>query len=310
MKIGVDLSAWNSGSDFVKAKKEGLSFVILKAGSGFTYTDPKFEATYKAVKSAGIPVGAYWYLYAMNVVQAEREADLFLQRLKGKTFEYPVWLDFEDSTQAKLSSTLKAQMALAFMTKIEKAGYYTGLYSMGSWLRNTFDKNVKVGGRTIASFDEWTAHWTYDKNKKGSTVPAAAGIWQYSDKGSFTGIGKAGTGLDLNVAYKDYPSIMNKNGLNGFSKQPAPEVKPPTNIIPVGRKYVTYNNSVDKVQAERLHSHLGFIPVDLNSPNDLQESDYIVHVGDGGSKCADLVIKGGNRLDTDGKVTNYINSNK
>ena len=315
--IGADLSQWNAASNFATAKTNGLKFVILRAGSGLTYVDAKFESSYKNAKAAGVPVGAYWYLYAMNIAQAEKEADLFIARLKGKTFEYPVWLDFEDPTQNKLSRTVKTQMALAFMNKVEKAGYFVGLYSMGSWLRNSFDRNLKYGGKCIADYDEWTAHWTHNPSKKGSTVPSWAGIWQYTDVGSFTGLGKAGgSGLDLNVSYKDYPSIMKTSGLNGFAKTkpPVTETIPPItelpDVISKGRKYVTYNNSVDKVQAERLHSQLGLIPVDLNNQNDLSESDYVVHVGGGTNKYPDIILKGGDRLGTDEKVTRFIESNK
>ncbi len=61
-------------------------------------------------------------------------------------------------------------------------------------------------------------------------------------------------------------------------------------MIPDGRKYVIYNNSVDKVQAEKHHEHLGFIPVDINSPNNLKENYCIVHVGGGANKYPDLLI--------------------
>ena len=185
-------------------------------------------------------------------------------------------------------------MALAFMTKVEKAGYYVGLYSMGSWLRNSFDRNLKYNGKCIADYDEWTAHWTHNPNKKGSTVPSWAGIWQYTDVGSFTGLGKAGgSGLDLNVSYKDYPGIMKSVGLNGFAKDkpvaPAVEEKS-VQVIPNTDKYVTYNNTVDKSSAERLHAQLGLIPVDLNNTNNLTESDYIVHVGGGVNKYPDIIL--------------------
>ena len=156
--IGVDLSQWNSTSDFKKAKANGLKFVILRAGSGVTYIDSKFESAYRNANAAGVPVGAYWYLYAMNVAQAEKEADLFLARLKGKTFEYPVWLDFEDKTQNILSKTVKTQMALAFMNKVEKAG--SGVTYIDSKFESAY-RNANAAGVPVGA--SWYRDWETDR---------------------------------------------------------------------------------------------------------------------------------------------------
>ena len=43
------------------------------------------------------------------------------------------------------------------------------------------------------------------------------GIWQYSSKNALR-IAGFGNKLDCDVAYKDYPSIIRKAGLNGYGK--------------------------------------------------------------------------------------------
>ncbi len=59
----------------------------------------------------------------------------------------------------------------------------------------------KLNSSKLDRYDKWLAEWsskpTYNKN---------FGIWQYSSKGSMPGI--VGN-VDLNIAYKDYPSIIN-----------------------------------------------------------------------------------------------------
>ncbi len=217
MKIGVDLSMWNSSSDFNKAKRNGLDFAIIRAGSGVTLRDPSFEKNYMRCKKANIPVGAYWYLYAVDLKGARREAELFLQRLSNKSFEYPVYLDLEDKCQNKLSRKNITEIALEFMITVENKGYYVGLYSMGSWFRDKFLLNHQYKGKTIKDFDSWVAHWTYSYNKKSSFVDSSTGMWQYTDCGSFPGIGKAGKNLDLNISFKDYPTIIGKSSLNSTS---------------------------------------------------------------------------------------------
>ena len=69
--------------------------------------------------------------------------------------------------------------------------------------------NGKLNSSKLDRYDKWLAQWsskpTYNKN---------FGIWQYSSKGTVPGI----TGnVDLNVSYKDYPSIINKNSKFKYS---------------------------------------------------------------------------------------------
>ena len=67
----------------------GIEFAILRAGFGRLekQKDEKFEQNYENAKAAGIPVGAYWYSYAMDEDEARLEADVFLKVIKGKQFE-------------------------------------------------------------------------------------------------------------------------------------------------------------------------------------------------------------------------------
>ena len=58
-------------------------------------------------------------------------------------------------------------------------------------------------------FDLWLAEWRSIKSYTG-----AHGIWQYTDKGTVDGI--VGS-VDMDIAYKDYPTIIKKAGFNGYS---------------------------------------------------------------------------------------------
>ena len=40
-----------------------------------------------------MPLGAYWYSYAMSPDEARVEARVFIDIIKGKQFEYPVYFD-------------------------------------------------------------------------------------------------------------------------------------------------------------------------------------------------------------------------
>ncbi|MDE5576283.1 MAG: hypothetical protein K2J11_02700 [Oscillospiraceae bacterium] len=102
-----------------------------------------------------------------------------------------------------LSKNLLTEITAAFCDKIEKAGYYTAIYSNPDWLINRLDRGK------LSRFDLWLAEWRTTK-----TYTGAHGIWQYTDKGAVNGI--VGD-VDLDIAYKDYPTIIKKAGFNGYS---------------------------------------------------------------------------------------------
>ena len=117
-RLGVDMSKYNGRCNMDLAKESGLSFVILKAGSGYSGEDPYWVRNYNACKKAGLGVGAYWYCYATNVDEALREADMFIHSLEGMEFDYPVYLDMEDKCQSRLGNDLRTRIAYAFMKRV------------------------------------------------------------------------------------------------------------------------------------------------------------------------------------------------
>lgn len=211
-RLGVDISKYNGRCNMDLAKESGLSFVILKAGSGYSGEDPYWVRNYNACKKAGLGVGAYWYCYATNVDEALREADMFIHSLEGMEFDYPVYLDMEDKCQSRLGNDLRTRIAYAFMKRVESSGYYVGLYTMKSWLDNSFDME------RLKEFDLWVARWS--SRGHGYKGPGLVGMWQYTNRGHFKGIGTTSEGgSDANVAYIDYPTIIKKKGLNNYRKK-------------------------------------------------------------------------------------------
>ena len=46
-------------------------------------------------------MGAYWYSYAENADMAADEAASFIKALRGKQFDYPVYIDMEEDGIAR-----------------------------------------------------------------------------------------------------------------------------------------------------------------------------------------------------------------
>lgn len=213
MEYGLDLSKHNGTLDFNTIKKAGNSFVILRAGYGkvASQKDPKFEEYYAAAKKAGLKVGAYWYSYALNKEDAKKEAQVCLDVIKGKTFEYPVWLDMEDADGYKkehggVSNAVLCDICEVFCEALEKAGYFTGVYASESWFNNQL-KNLSK------SYDRWVANWgTNDGTLQ--IKKTSYRIHQFTSEYRLDG-----KRFDRNVVYDfDYPTTIKNAGLNGFSK--------------------------------------------------------------------------------------------
>lgn len=206
---GMDVSEFQGAIHFKNAKKAGMEFAIARAGYGSAIKypsqyDAKFDDYYKNAKNAGMPFGAYWYTYAKDIAAVKVEADSFLAALKGKTFEMPVFIDVEDASLPTNKATL-TEIVRTFCQRVEDAGYYIGIYASLSWLENRLDMSK------LEDFDVWVAQWNDTCDYKGNY-----GVWQYTSSGSVTGV--PSDCVDLDYAYIDYPSVIKRAGLNGFSK--------------------------------------------------------------------------------------------
>jgi GH25 family lysozyme M1 (1,4-beta-N-acetylmuramidase) len=205
---GIDVSKHNGSIDWQSVKASGkVDFAILRAGYGksISQKDAQFEANYKGAKAAGIPVGAYWYSYAITPAEAEAEARVFLQSIAGKQFEMPVYFDIEKKSTLNTGSKNVSAIVKAFCNTMEKAGYWCGVYASRSHVQTYFDSEIKN------RYSMWIAEWGSKLNYSGGEV----GMWQYSDKGKINGIGGS---VDMDICYVDYPTVIPAAGKNGYQK--------------------------------------------------------------------------------------------
>ncbi len=135
---GIDVSSYQGDIDFKKVKESGMDFVIIKAGEwnstreDFERYCQAFEKYYTDAKAAGLYVGAYWFCDGMTLEEIESEADTCLSVIEGKQFEFPVYMDLERDYQLNLGKEFCSDAVRTFCDKLEKAGYFTGLYTAAS----------------------------------------------------------------------------------------------------------------------------------------------------------------------------------
>lgn len=193
----IDVSKYQGTIDFAKVKDSGIGGVIIRAmstNSSGLYIDPYFEKNYKNAKANGLAVGAYYYSYALDKTYADKELAMFKSCLNGKSFELPIAVDIEDGTQKKLGKNTLAELVKYALDTMESWGAYSMWYSYKSFIDNYINTAM------LSNYDFWLAWYT-------TTEPAnyTYGIWQYSSQARVDGIGG---NVDINKAYKDYPSII------------------------------------------------------------------------------------------------------
>lgn len=208
MRYGIDVSKWQGTIDFEKVKEAGYDFVIIKAGGsdmGF-YKDSYFEYNYEHAKAACLHVGAYYFVGPLFYGSEAGHLDAlrFLDQIKGKQFELPVFMDIETTQPSRRQEATEA--AIAFGDTMEQAGYFIGIYASDiSGFRERLDHDA------LKRFAHWVADYTDPVD-----VCSDFQVRQITSRGSVPGITPY---VDIDVTSIDYINIMKKNGLNGFTKQ-------------------------------------------------------------------------------------------
>jgi len=86
MTKGIDVSVHQGDIDWEKVKSDSVEFAILRAGYGrdVSQKDAQFEKNYVGCKANAIPIGAYWYSYALSAQEAKKEAEACLKSIENK----------------------------------------------------------------------------------------------------------------------------------------------------------------------------------------------------------------------------------
>ena len=195
--MGIDVSKWNGNINWTAVKNSGVSFVIIRCGyrgssTGVMVEDPKFKTNIKGATDAGLKVGIYFFSQAITDVEAVEEASMTIGLIKNYKISYPVFLDVEDSGGRgdRIDSNTRTAVIKAYCETLKNSGYTAGVYANKSWLSG----KMNVG--SLSGYKIWLAQY--------NTQPTYSGkydMWQYSSKGSVSGING---NTDMNLSYLGY----------------------------------------------------------------------------------------------------------
>lgn len=167
-KFGIDISVWQRGINFSKAKQEGVEFVVMRGMYG-NCKDTEFENNYFKAKQENLCVGVYQWGRAVNPAQAREEAMLLYEHcLRGKQFEFPIFYDVEDSLLMNLGVEQLTEVIKVWAETLENLGYFVGVYMNQSAFNN------EVNGKELSNlYTQWRAYWTNENNKPDCD------LWQF-----------------------------------------------------------------------------------------------------------------------------------
>lgn len=207
----IDISYWQGNLDFKKLKSAGINYIILQAGYRTT-KDQRFDQYAKACQSAGIKIiGAYWFSYALNTIQAKNEATICINACKP--YNIPtIFYDFEYDTVKKakaqgitLGSKECNDFTIAFCDTVKAAGIAPGYYCNDDYYKTMYSDRVKNKGYYL-----WYAHYKSDYSYHES--PISCDIFQYSSRARLAGFNQ---NFDGDICYN--PKLLGNSTNSSIS---------------------------------------------------------------------------------------------
>lgn len=198
--VGVDVSESQDYIDFVKVKKAGIDFAMIRVGArgygtGQLILDDYFSENLKRATDAGLEVGVYFFSQAVSQEEAVQEANMVIEQLGEYRISYPVAFDMElianDTARTDgLSKADRTAVTKAFLDTIAAAGFKTVIYGNKEWLIKEIDMSK------LTAYDVWLS-----QPQDIPDYPYKFTMWQYSFDGAIDGI--AGS-VGLNISFIDY----------------------------------------------------------------------------------------------------------
>ncbi len=194
---GIDVSEHQQTIDWAAVKADGIEFAMIRAGyrgysEGGLYEDAFFRRNIEGALENGIRVGVYFFSQAINVQEAEEEADYLISLLADYDISMPVAFDWEaigndDARTDNMDGGTLTDCAIAFCEKIKAAGYDCAIYAYRYLAYFYYDlprlTDYRLWMGAIGSYPDF--YYKHD-------------MWQYSITGKVDGIEGD---VDLNLMF-------------------------------------------------------------------------------------------------------------
>jgi|GEM_PF-1745851 len=225
MMAGIDISHFDGVIKWSAVRRAGIVWAYAKATEGTEDIDPQFDFNWTAMAEAGVIRGAYHFFDP--AIDATAQAEHFLSIVQLDSGDLPPMLDLE--TTGGMSNAELVSGVTAWLATVQKAtGRRPVIYVDPSF----WNEHMAAG---FGGYPVWVADWEV----KSPHLPNGWSrwtFWQYSDKGSVSGI-KGNVDLDwFNGTFADLKTFIGWSGGSAAlaaALPPAPAVAPPVAAAPV-----------------------------------------------------------------------------
>jgi len=192
---GIDISHYQTVTDWNKVKADGIKFFYQKATDGTNYTDPTMDSHFRGGTSVGLAGGFYHFQRFHDDNSALAEAKYFVNKIRKYNFTLPPALDLETSSFSSASAMLSA--AKTFCRYVEK--------ELGSCIVYMPLEKYRAIKSITSEFGFWFAYPS--SNIGGGLRLSNLYAWQHSWKGRVNGISGD---VDLDYAGGNFFIVKNK----------------------------------------------------------------------------------------------------
>jgi lysozyme len=180
---GIDVSRWQRDIDWARVRAAGTRFAFIKATEGGDHLDPNFRDNWDAARAAGIPRGAYHFVFWCR--PAQDQIRWFIRNVPRDPAALPPVLDVEWNNHSRCPKThpAKAKQKMREMLRAFEAHYgkkpiiYTDI---------NFHEDVLEGTTEFNDYPFWIRSTAARPEKRYHNRPWE--FWQFTTTGRVPGI--------------------------------------------------------------------------------------------------------------------------
>jgi lysozyme len=184
---GIDISRWQGDIDWRSVKAAGTRFVFIKSTEGGDHIDPRFLQNWNGARAAGIPAGAYHFVYWCR--PAHEQAQWFVQHIPqtNDALALPPILDVEWNGHSrtcprKVSRETAIEKMLLMLRELEQ---HTGRRPI-IYTDIPFHKDVIEGTNAFEGYPFWIRSTAAKPEERYANRRWE--FWQFTTTGRVPGI--------------------------------------------------------------------------------------------------------------------------
>lgn len=200
MKKGIDVSYHQGVIDWKKVKESGIEFAIIRAGYGKSTVDKCFIKNIVGAHTAGLKIGVYWFIYALNDDDSIKNAEMFHNTIEPyrEAITMKVFADYEYDSDSYAqrngvvhNNSTRTRIVKTFLEYLIEKGWDVGNYANPDYINNKFED--------LSEYPLWLAWYNATEEKAKTYNPI---MHQHTSKGSVPGIKG---NVDMNIYYGKIP---------------------------------------------------------------------------------------------------------